>query len=71
MGKRVLKKVFSIRLSKDEIFQQSKIMNTQVQIPPILPLQKGGIPLFEKEGVGEILERLGRLIPSQDLDTRK
>jgi hypothetical protein len=25
------------------------------KIPPSLPLQKGGIPLFEKEGLGEIL----------------
>jgi hypothetical protein len=26
------------------------------KIPPFLPLPKGGIPLFGKEGLGEILE---------------
>jgi hypothetical protein len=32
------------------------------EIPPSLPLQKGGIPLFEKEGLGEILgEQPGQL----------
>jgi len=29
-------------------------MNGEGQIPPTLPLQKGGIPLFGKEGLGEI-----------------
>ena len=31
-------------------------VDTQDEIPPSLPLQKGGIPLFEKEGLGEIWE---------------
>jgi hypothetical protein len=31
-------------------------MDAEDEIPLFLPLQKGGIPLFEKEGVGEILE---------------
>jgi hypothetical protein len=31
-------------------------MDTEDEIPPSLPLQKGGIPLFGKEGLGEILE---------------
>jgi len=29
-------------------------MDVEDQIPPTLPLQKGGIPLFGKEGLGEI-----------------
>ncbi len=29
-------------------------MDVEDQILPILPLQKGGIPLFGKEGLGEI-----------------
>jgi len=29
-------------------------MDTGTQIPPSLPLEKGGIPLFVKEGLGEI-----------------
>ena len=32
-------------------------MDVEDQIPPTLPLQKGGIPLFGKEGVGKILQQ--------------
>jgi hypothetical protein len=32
-------------------------IDTEDEIPPSLPLPKGGIPLFEKEGLGEILEK--------------
>jgi hypothetical protein len=31
------------------------LIDTEDKIPPSLPLQKGGIPLFGKEGLGEIL----------------
>jgi hypothetical protein len=31
-------------------------IETGEKIPPTLPLPKGGIPLFEKEGSGEILK---------------
>ena len=36
-------------------------MNVDIEdkIPPALPLPKGGIPLFGKEGLGEILEEEG------------
>ncbi len=33
-------------------------MDTKDQIPPDLPLLKGGIPLFGKEGLGEIFGRI-------------
>jgi hypothetical protein len=33
-------------------------IDTGDQIPPSLPLQKGGIPLFGKEGLGEIFGRI-------------
>ena len=33
-------------------------MDTKGQIPPDLPLLKGGIPLFGKEGLGEIFGRI-------------
>jgi hypothetical protein len=33
-------------------------MDTGDQIPSNLPLLKGGIPLFEKEGLGEIFGRI-------------
>jgi len=41
-----------------EIFISQSIINvdTQDQIPPSLPFVKGEIPLFGKEGLGEILE---------------
>jgi hypothetical protein len=29
-------------------------MDSENQIPPALPLQKGGFPLFGKKGLGEI-----------------
>ncbi len=32
-------------------------MDVEDQIPPTLPLQKGGIPLFSKEGLGKILQQ--------------
>jgi hypothetical protein len=35
---------------------QSIIIDTGESIPPSLPSPKGGIPLFEKEGLGEILK---------------
>jgi hypothetical protein len=31
-------------------------MDLEDLIPPPLPLEKGGIPLFGKEGIGEIFE---------------
>jgi hypothetical protein len=31
-------------------------MDVEDQIPPALPLKKGEIPLFGKEGAGEILQ---------------
>jgi len=33
-------------------------MDAQDQIPPALPLPKGGIPLFGKEGLGEIFGKM-------------
>jgi hypothetical protein len=33
-------------------------IDTEDEIPPSLPLPKGGIPLFGKEGLGEILESM-------------
>ena len=33
-------------------------LDTEDQIPPSPPLQKGGIPLFRKEGLGEIFGRI-------------
>jgi hypothetical protein len=40
------------------IISESNYIDTEDQIPPFLPLQKGGIPLFEKEGVGGDFGRL-------------
>jgi hypothetical protein len=32
--------------------------DTEDKIPPSLPLEEGGIPLFGKEGLGEIFKRI-------------
>src|SRR5512135_535899 len=45
-------------LPKHQTYQSGRIcIDIKDEIPPSLPLQKGGIPLFGKEGLGEIFGR--------------
>jgi hypothetical protein len=42
-------------------YETINYLDTTNKIPPFLPLPKGGIPLFGKEGLGEILDEYGQL----------
>ncbi|ENW93466.1 hypothetical protein F903_02883 [Acinetobacter sp. NIPH 298] len=43
------------QFTKNEQLKKEGYKNLPFLIPPNLPLSKGGVPLFDKEGLGEIL----------------